>query len=121
MKVRNLAETENEVCFRQTFNQWSMNWQVPKKLKDGKWVPIAKKRIAPVITKQDGYRFALWRMRKVMLSRKDEIGRPMWKVNKMSTRYRVSKSNSVTYSIFQFDCHRIAHGIVGGMNTTGGN
>ncbi len=117
-KVTNLAETINVVRFRQTFNQWSKNWEVPKREKDGKWVPIDKKRLAPVITKTDGYRYALWRMRTIMMERKDECKRPLWKVNNISKTHKTIKG--VKYSIFQFDCHRITHGIVGGMNTTGG-
>jgi hypothetical protein len=118
-KVINLAETTNVVRFRQTFNQWSKNWEIPKRENDdGKWLPIDRERLTPVITKAEGYRFALWRMRKIMQGRRDECQRPMWKVNKISTTHKTVKG--IKYSVFQFDCHRIAHGIVGGMNTTGG-
>jgi len=118
-KIINLAETQNVVRFRQTFNQWSKNWEIPKRENDdGKWVPIDHKRLVPVITKQDGYRYALWRMRGIMFDRRDEHNRPMWKVNKISKTHVTRKG--IKYSIFQFDCRRIVHGIVGGMNTTGG-
>jgi hypothetical protein len=118
-KVINLAESTNTVMFRQTFNRWSMNWEVPKRMcKEGKWVAIEKERLTPVVTKHEGYRFALWRMRKIMLGRIDENRLPVWKVNKVSTTHITR--GGIKYSIFQFDCHRITHGIVGGMNTTGG-
>ena len=118
-KITNLAETTNVVRFKQTFNQWSKNWEIPKRENDdGKWVSIDHKRLVPVVTNLDGYRYALWRMRKIMQGRKDECKRPMWKVNRISTTHKTVKG--IKYSIFQFDCYRITHGIIGGMNTQGG-
>jgi len=117
--TKNLATIQNIVCFRQTFNQYSKNWVVPLRLMDdGKWAPISKEGLSLIVTKKDGYRFALWRMRDVMVGIKDEYKRPVWKVNPISTRYVTIKD--VKYSIYQFDCHRIFHGIVGGMNSRGG-
>ena len=117
-KAINLAETTNVVRFRQTFNQWSMNWEIPKREENGKWLAIERSKLAPVVNRVNGYRFALWRMRKIMQDRTDECRRPIWKVNRISTVHKTVKG--IKYSILQFDCHRVAHGIVGGMNTTGG-
>ena len=119
MTDKNLAATINVIRYRQTYNQYSKNWQVPKHEKDGKWVAVKKAHLVPVITHTDGYRYALWRMRTVMINIKDKYSRKVWKVNNISTRYMTVKG--VKYSIFQFDCHRVAHGIIGGMNTQGGN
>jgi len=104
MTSKNLATTVNVIRYRQTYNQYSKNWQVPKHEKDGKWIPVKKENLAPIITYTDGYRYALWRMRTIMVN--------------ISTRYMTVKG--VKYSIFQFDCHRVAQGIIGGMNTQGG-
>ena len=34
--LKNLAKTENYIQFRQTWNQYSRNWSVPKRLVKGK-------------------------------------------------------------------------------------
>jgi hypothetical protein len=117
MTDKNLATTQNVVRLRQSFNQYSKNWSVPKRLVDGKWVPVSKDRLKHIV-KVDGYRYALWRMRDTMIKIKDDHGRPVWRVNSISKQHVTY--GDVTYSVFQFDCHRIAHGIIGGMNTVGG-
>ncbi len=118
MALKNLAKTQNEISFRQTFNQYSMNWTAPKRQKGNKWVPIDKKRLACVVTKKDGYRFALWRMRLIMLDIKDEHGHKVWKVHKISKQPVTIKG--VPYSMFHFSCYRVTQGIIGGMDNTGG-
>jgi len=119
MTDKNLAMTQNVVTFRQTWNLWSKNWQIPKRLgDDGKWYPINRKNLNVIVTKQQGYAFALWRMQKVMAKIRDEHNLAVWKVSGIS-KERVTW-NGLPYSIFQFSCHRIAHGIIGGMNTARG-
>ena len=118
MKEKNLATTQNVVRFRQSWNLWTKNWTVPKRENnEGKWEGVSYESLKPIVTKVDGFAFAIYRMQKVMNKIKDSHGRPVWKVNKMSRSY--STWNGMRYQVFQFDCHRIAHGIIGGMNTRG--
>jgi hypothetical protein len=120
MTDKNLATTQNVVRFKQAFNQFSKNWIIPKRLDDnGKWQPIDHDRLVKegAITKRDGYQFALWRMHKRMKSIVDDYKRPVWNVTDISKKWVTY--NGITYSIFRFDCHRVFHGIVGGMSTVG--
>ena len=117
--VKNLAEIPSEVHFRQSFNQWSHNWTIPKKKNNkGEWRKVAHRDLDPVVVRGKGFRYALWRMRDIMVSIRDEKNRPVWKVTKITTKYATYEG--VKYSTYQFSCYRVEYSIVGGMNTAGG-
>ena len=120
MTERNMVELQNVVRYYQSWNLWSKNWTIPKKHdeRDGKWKPISTLNLNAVVTKKDGFAFAIYRMHKIMTNIKDDHFRPVWRVNPISKYNTVW--NGKTYVVFRFDCHRIFHGIVGGMNTVGG-
>ena len=117
--LKNLAKTENYIQFRQTWNQYSRNWSVPKRLVKGKWVPVPKDKLALVVTKKDGYAWALWRMRQVMMKIVDMYNRKVWKVSSVQKKHVVIKG--VKYSVFSFTCDRKTNSIIGGIDNTGGS
>jgi len=112
VKQLNQAGKPDGVVFRQTLNRDKKRWYCPKRrLEDGSWRVIEQKeKITDSNFPFNPYMFALWRIKKIMLSIRYENGPEVWKCDRI-IKYR----GRAGYTVFYLYCKRAIHSIQGVM------
>lgn len=112
--MKNQANEQQVVEYRQTFNTFTKQWCVPKrraydKEKDKNvWRPIDN--LKHLVNKRDGIGYALWRLKLLMTKLKCAThDQPVWDCSKI-TPVRVG-----VYTIYYLTCKRFKHSISGVM------